>query len=357
MALTESIEIVSNLSANQSTVSIANIVITNSGIGYTQIPNVVISAPVVGSNLATANVNSLKAVAANVDSNNYTGYSIGNLITVKPDGNKTAIFSVTDVVVSNIDVANGGSNYTVNNKITFGNVDSNNSNWLIPLEIVVTSLGSNNGDIFAARVVSQGVWRGSVQPSNINASQGELSEGTLVNGSNAVFNITWAIGNLLLNSSEDFARVTSNILISDTGNIGLNVSYGISNISVTNNGKGYTPNTTITFVGNSTTSAQAVPVLSATEFAANHSRGIGYYSNPLGRSTLIWNCTSDIIANCTIQGSLLYDPMEIDWFDGPNINLTTSTNGSLTIDGNWVKIRAVFKDFVRGTVNTMRVIY
>lgn len=94
-------------------------------------------------------------------------------------------------------------------------------------------------------------------------------------------------------------------------------------------------------------------------FNSNAVQAADYYRLTNTSQTIIFNI-NDFEGNITIQGTLVKDPIDIEWVDLyelPNDSSAITINSSTTITGNYVWIRARVTNFAGGVINYVTVSY
>lgn len=96
------------------------------------------------------------------------------------------------------------------------------------------------------------------------------------------------------------------------------------------------------------------------ELYSDKVKGDGFYSRVDGFHTVQYNITG-LTASVIMQGTLVLDPQDADWFDIPTsehvatLDDEDTRSGSFIFNftGNYVWVRAYVYDWVDGTVNSI----
>lgn len=195
-----------------------------------------------------------------------SGYGYHDILTAVGGTGTAATFQVNSLItVGTPSLVAGGSAYDVSggakDEIWFDS--SVDARWTTPLKIRVDTVTGGNG-VATFTVIQQGVWTGATPPTSVtgvSTHNGPLDN----NGNGARFNLTWGVNTVGVATGGAYTAV-SGTAVSTTGGSGtgatLDVSYGVSAITVSERGSGYlsVADAAITF---SPTGAAATPVLTS----------------------------------------------------------------------------------------------
>jgi hypothetical protein len=165
-------------------------------------------------------------------------YDVGNVLTVIGGTNTApATFTITDITVGNIAIANAGSNYNIGNRITIGGVG-----WVSNAEVTIS--GTNATGAVTGFTFDSGGRR--------NTNRIDIISGTTLQGSNAnvtvggvgaTFNARWGLSAVSPAGRGVFSALPANPVSTTTDGSGtggtVNVSWSVTNVVVSAGGTGY----------------------------------------------------------------------------------------------------------------------
>jgi hypothetical protein len=253
---------------------VANVNFSGGNIGayLARIPAVTFATPdIPGGVQATGSVSNVQAVSAEVWAEGQ-GYQVNDVFSI-PGTGTTATFRVTSLRVQGFSVANptgaGNDLYDGTESVVLDNTNSNggnSTNWTSPFRIFATTVGTggNANKLSGGTVAASGRWTGTGTPPATFTLTSDNTRSTTTgggnngfpaygqgagdtNGTGAVLNITWGIGEIELVTAGDYTAVSA-AHVSVTRVSGatpavaaqMDVYYGVKTVAIAQKGSGYT---------------------------------------------------------------------------------------------------------------------
>lgn len=266
--------------------------------------------------------------------------------------------------INSITVTNGGSNYNYIPQIDIVGGGGTGARAIASAP-VNGSLATGNSSI---QVVNQGFGYKYSELSNIHVNiRGLGSVGTVIiaNSGGGYSNTPTAIFSspTYPNGAPNPNGITANatlvlaqnsiaqVIIGDTGS-GYSTAPSILVTAAQNNYPSYSANLVAMLnegVG-ATATANPLPY-----YTSEPVQGGSYYLRTNATQIFTWDTTA-FNGNIIVQATLISNPLETDWFDVKQLDLTKSDRQE-TITGKFYWVRARVEDFTAGTVNSLTVSY